>query len=67
MKRNVGTIDKVIRLIAAAIIVVLYFTHVINGTLGIVLLVIAGVLVLTSFVGLCPLYMVLGINTDKKV
>ena len=67
MKRNVGTIDKVIWLIAAAIIVVLYFTHVINGTLGIVLLVIAGVLVLTSFVGLCPLYMVLGINTDKKV
>lgn len=67
MKKNVGTIDKVIRLIAAAIIAVLYFTHVINGTLGIVLLVIAGVLVLTSFVGLCPLYMVLGINTDKKV
>jgi len=67
MKKNVGSIDKVIRLIAAVIIAVLYFTHVITGTSGIVLLVIAGVLVLTSFVGLCPLYMALGINTDKKV
>jgi len=67
MKKNVGSIDKVIRLIAAAIIAVLYFTHVISGTLGIVLLVVAGVLVITSFVGLCPLYMVLGFNTDKKV
>jgi hypothetical protein len=67
MKKNVGSIDKVIRLIAAAIIAVLFFTHVINGTLGIVLLVIAGVLLLTSFVGLCPLYLVMGINTDKKV
>ena len=67
MKKNVGSIDRIIRLIAAAIIVILYFTHMINGTLGIVLLVIAGVLVLTSFVGLCPLYMALGINTDKKV
>ena len=67
MKKNVGSIDKVIRLIVAVIIAVLYFTHVITGTSGIVLLVIAGVLVLTSFVGLCPLYMALGINTDKKV
>jgi len=43
----------------------LYFTNVITGTLGIVLLVIAGVFVLTSLISFCPLYTILGINTCK--
>jgi len=66
MKKNMGTTDKVIRILIAVIITVLYFTNVLEGTLGIVLLILAGVFVLTSLIGFCPLYMPLGINTGKK-
>ena len=61
-----GTVDKVIRLMVAVIVLVLYFTHVISGTLGIILLVIAGIFVVTSLLGLCPLYLPLGLSTRKK-
>lgn len=63
MKKNIGNADKIIRIILVAIIAILFFTHVITGTLGIVLIVIAGVLVLTSFVSFCPIYAILGIRT----
>jgi hypothetical protein len=66
MKKNVGTIDTAIRLVIAALIAVLYFTGVITGPLGITLLVVAGLLVLTSVVSICPLYSVLKISTRKK-
>ncbi len=66
MKQNMGTIDKVIRIIIAVIIAGLYFTNVISGTLGIVLLVFAGVFVLTSLIGFCPLYLPIRLNTGKK-
>lgn len=58
-----GSSDKVIRLIIAAIIGVLYFTETITGTLGIVLLVFAGIVVLTSLISFCPLYAPFGIRT----
>ena len=58
-----GNTDRVIRLIIAAVIGVLYYTGTISGTLGIVLLVLAGVFVLTSFVSFCPLYAPFGIST----
>ena len=63
MKKNMGTADKIIRVIIAAIVGVLYFTGTISGTLGLVLLVLAGVLVLTSIVSFCPLYALFGIST----
>ena len=63
MKKNMGSADKIIRLIIAAIIVVLYFTNVVSGTLGIVLLILAGVFVLTSFISFCPLYAPFGLST----
>lgn len=66
MKPNVGTTDKIIRIALAALVAVLYFTNVITGTLGIVLLVLAGVLVLTSLISFCPIWAVLGVNTGKK-
>lgn len=66
MKANMGTIDKIIRLAVAAIVAILYFTEVVTGTLGIVLLVAAAVFVLTSLISFCPLYPILGINTCKK-
>ena len=61
-----GTLDKAIRIVVAAIIVVLYFTKVIEGTLGIVLLVFAGIFVLTSLISVCPLYPLVGMDTTKK-
>lgn len=66
MKANMGTMDKLVRLIVAAVIAVLYFTHVLSGTLGIVLLILAAVFVLTSFISFCPLYLPFNINTRKK-
>ena len=65
MKKNMGSADKVIRIIIAAIVGVLYFTGTISGTLGIVLLVLAGVFVLTSLISFCPLYAPLGISTCR--
>ncbi|MDP3393694.1 DUF2892 domain-containing protein [Sediminibacterium sp.] len=63
MKKNMGTVDKAIRVVIAAVIAGLYYTGTISGTLGIVLLVFAGVFVLTSLVSFCPLYTLFGIST----
>jgi hypothetical protein len=65
MKKNMGKTDRIIRLILAAMVVVLFFTNVISGMLGIILLVGAGALVLTFFVSFCGLYVPFGINTCK--
>lgn len=58
-----GSVDKTIRIIIAAVVAGLYYAGTISGTLGIVLLVLAGVFVLTSLVSFCPLYTVFGIST----
>ncbi|OSZ77063.1 hypothetical protein CAP36_11615 [Chitinophagaceae bacterium IBVUCB2] len=63
MKQNMGNTDRIIRVLAAIVIAVLYFTNSITGTLGYVLLGIAGIFLLTSLVGSCPLYSLFGINT----
>ncbi len=60
-----GTADRMLRLLVAAILAGLYFTNSITGTTGIVLLVVAAVFVLTSLVSFCPLYTLLGINTCR--
>lgn len=69
MKKNMGLTDKLIRLSVVIIIAILYFTATITGTLAIVLLVIAGVFLLTSLMSFCPIYTLLGINScpvEKK-
>ena len=63
MKANMGTIDRAVRVIIAAVVGWLYYSNVISGTLGIVLLVLAGVFVLTSLISFCPLYTLFGIST----
>lgn len=60
-----GNADRIIRILIAAVLAGLYFGGVVSGTLGIVLLVVAGVFLLTSFVGFCPLYTLVGLNTCK--
>lgn len=65
MKKNMGTVDKAIRIIIAIVIAFLYYKDIIHGTLGIVLMVLAIVFLLTSLIGFCPLYKPLGMNTNK--
>lgn len=66
MKNNVGTIDKVIRILIAVVVVVLYFTHVISGVLAIILLALSAVLVVTTLLGFCPIWQILGLSTRNK-
>lgn len=66
MKVNMGGIDRILRVVVAVVIAVLFFTKVITGTLGIVLLVAAGIFLLTSLIGTCPLYLPFGLSTLRK-
>ena len=66
MKKNMGSADRIIRFILAAVIVVLILTKYLTGTWAIVLGVLAGVFIITSFISICPLYLPLKISTRKK-
>lgn len=63
MKKNMGTTDKLIRIVLAVVVAILYYTDVINGTLALVLGILAAIFVFTSFISFCPLYAPFGINT----
>jgi len=65
MKKNMGGADRIIRIIAAIIIGILFYTSVLQGVVAYILLGLAGVFVLTSFVSFCPLYTLVGLNTCK--
>ena len=65
MKKNIGNTDKLIRLIFALAVALLYFTDVISGTLAIILGIAALAMVATSLLGYCGLYSILGITTCK--
>ncbi len=66
LKKNMGLIDKVIRILIAVIVIALYFANVISGILAIILLIFSGIFILTSLLGFCPLYIPFGLNTGKK-
>ncbi|MDV7395045.1 DUF2892 domain-containing protein [Arthrospira platensis SPKY1] len=61
-----GNADRLVRTLIAAVVAVLFFTNVISGTLGIVLMVLAAVFVLTSVVSFCPLYTLFGLSTCPR-
>ncbi len=63
MKKNMGNTDRIIRLVVAGVLALLWFQNIITGTLGIAALVVAAVFVLTSLVSFCPLYTLFGINS----
>lgn len=65
MKKNMGTADKIIRLVVAALFVVLYFMKIVTGAWGIVMLIIALMFVVTSIISICPLYAPFGIKTNN--
>lgn len=63
MDINMGNADRIIRTTLAIIFIGLYATNTVTGTLGVVILVIAGIFIITSLVGFCPAYKLLGLNT----
>ena len=66
MKANMSSIDKAIRIVLALIIGALYYFGLLSGMAATILLILAGVFILTSFIGVCPLYLPFGISTKKK-
>lgn len=65
MKKNMGSADKVIRLLLAAVFILLFVFNVVSGVLGYILLALAAIFILTSLVSFCPLYTIFGIKTCK--
>lgn len=63
MKKNMGIVDRSIRLVAAVIIVIFYFANTIPGVFGMLLVVFSMIFIVTSAISICPLYTVLGIDT----
>ena len=63
MKKNMGNADKIIRLIVAVVIAIMFYMNIISGTLGIVLLFLALIFMITSFISFCPLYVLFGFKT----
>lgn len=66
MKKNLGITERIIRVLIAIVIAACFFTHIITGLVGVILLILAGIFVLTSFISFCPIWAVLGIHTNKK-
>ena len=66
MKSNMGSADKAIRIVLAIVFAGLYITKLVEGTVGLALLVLGGVFLLTSVISFCPLYTILGMNTSEK-
>ncbi len=66
MKQNMGAADRILRIILAVVFAWLYFSGMVTGITGIILVVLGGVFVLTSFIGFCPLYAVFGMNTCSR-
>lgn len=65
MEKNMGSVDRVIRLVLAAVFAGLYFTGTVTGAVGIILLVLGGVFVITSLISFCPLYLPFKLSTRK--
>jgi hypothetical protein len=63
MKKNMGSTDKIARIILAAVFATLYFTGTVTGTLGLVLVILGGVFLATSLISFCPLYSIFGMST----
>ena len=63
MKKNMGVVDRAIRTVVAVVIAVLYFAHVIDGTLALILGIVALIFLLTSLISFCPVYALLGLKT----
>lgn len=66
MKKNINSIDRIARLLIAAVVAILYFTHQIQGTLAVILGIAAIIIAATALINFCPIYYILGISTKKN-
>ncbi len=66
MKKNMGNADRIIRVLIFAVTVILFFSGIVTGTLGYILMGVGSILLITSFINFCPIYSVLGIKTNKS-
>jgi hypothetical protein len=66
MKRNMGIVDRIVRVVFAAVVAVLFFLHQLSPVAAIVLGILAVVFLATAVVGSCPLYLPFGISTKRK-
>ena len=64
--KNMGKADKIVRVLIAVLFSVLFLNHLVTGVMGVILVILAGVFLLTSVVGTCPLYLPFKINTNHK-
>ena len=64
--KNIGKADKIVRVLIAVLFTVLFLNQVVTGVMGVILVILAGVFLLTSVVGTCPLYLPFKINTNHK-
>jgi hypothetical protein len=67
MKQNMGSVDRALRVIAALIVAILYFTDQITGTIAVVLGILAVIFLLTSIIGFCPIYAPFKFSTKKEL
>ncbi len=67
MKKNIGEVDKAARTIIAVVIAILIYAEILSGTLAYILLALAAVLLITSFINFCPIYRFFGISSRKKI
>ena len=65
MKKNVGSIDKIVRIVIAVVAIWAAYTNQVASPWDYVLYAVAGIMVVTSFMGSCPLFSIFGINTCK--
>lgn len=63
MKKNMGNVDRIVRLILAAVFGYLFFSGAVTGVLGYVLVALGAIFILTSFISFCPLYAIVGLST----
>ncbi|MEL0651106.1 DUF2892 domain-containing protein [Algibacter sp. TI.3.09] len=67
MTKNIGATDKAIRVLAGIAIALMYYFNIISGTLALILMAVAVILLVTSFINFCPIYGIFKINSIKKV
>ncbi len=65
MKKNMGSVDRIVRIVIVIALAALYFTGTVTGLWGTIALVAAAIFTLTSLVGFCPIYSILGVKTCK--
>lgn len=65
MKKNMGGLDRMVRLVVAVVLIALSYFNIVEGTLALVFYAVSAIFILTSLISFCPLYTIFGIKTCK--